>query len=101
MNTDFELGDDKNLIKKSVTNNCTKNGIKTQRALAGAVSNDGEIRNDFVENKTNRNQTVLAAKDEEDQSEDTDKLVLNEIWNNFLTEGIPGFWIDRYKMQNA
>jgi len=103
MTSDFEEpGDDKEkLTKKQVTSNCTKNGTKNQRALADAVLNGDELQNDLVENKTNRSQTVLAAKDKEDQSEDTDKLALHEIWNNFLTEGIPGFWIDRYKMQNS
>jgi len=42
-----------------------------------------------------------ATEDKEKMVEQRDSMILREIKNNFHEEGIPEFWMDRYKMQNA
>jgi len=61
--------------------------IKNQSVLAVAVSKDAVLVAEEVEKKV--------------QQPEGSELVLQGIINNFVKEGIPAFWADRYNMQKA
>jgi len=90
-------GDKDKLIQKPVP----KDDIKNQATIA---SKGVEIQNDLEDTKTNQDQRSLIAEDEDkkvQQDERAIKPVLQDVSDNFLTEGIPAFWSDRQQMQNA
>ena len=84
------------MIQKPVQNN----DVRKQTELA-ANPKSFEI---LEETRGNLDQSALVAEDEEKKVQQLEKfnvLGLQEVCDNFRKEGVPAFWIDRFKMQNA
>lgn len=93
-------GDKDKLIQKPVP----KDDIKNQSVLGTAAPKGVKIQNSLEDTKNNQDQPGLMAEDEVknvQQQERATKLVLQDVSDNFLKEGIPAFWLDRIQMQNA
>jgi len=68
--------------------------MQIQRPKPGPNDND-------VKNQETSAPVVCDTEDKEKMVEQRDSMILRKLKSNFPKEGIPEFWMDRYKMQNA